>query len=57
MVRPSKSLKKLDFTFRHSEIISMDWSQIMVRTLQEGSIRELHLYQVPVLKNVETGTR
>lgn len=31
----------------------MDWSQIMVRSLQEGSIRELHLYQMPVLKNVE----
>lgn len=25
----------------------------MVRALEEGSIRELHLYQVPVLKNVE----
>ncbi len=25
----------------------------MIRSLNEGSIRELHLYQVPVLKNVE----
>lgn len=39
--------------FANSENISMDWSQLMVRALQDGSIRELHLYQMPVLKNVE----
>jgi len=31
----------------------MDWSHLMVRALEEGTIRELHLYQIPVLKNVE----
>mgnify|MGYP000116597896 CR=1 FL=1 len=31
----------------------MDWSQLMIRALQDGHIRELHLYQMPVLKNVE----
>jgi len=30
----------------------MDWQQVMVRDLEKNIIRELYLYQIPVLKTV-----